>query len=69
LLTITLRSIAAGARLHAKITAPRRRAIYRAGSRTRLRVRTPYPRRVVLHLSRDGVRSATVSVRVSRLRR
>jgi subtilase family protein len=67
-LVITLNTIAKRAKLHAKLTFVRGKARYVATSRPRLRVRTPLPRRVVLHLSRGALRSATVSVRVSRRR-
>jgi hypothetical protein len=67
-LVVTLNRIATRAKLHAKLTFAHRRARYVATSRARLRVRTPLPRRVVLHLSRGALRSATVSVRVSRRR-
>jgi len=68
-LTIMLKRIAKGAKLHAKVTFARRKAMFLATTHLRLRARTPAPRRVVLHLSRDGVRSATVRVKVSRPRR
>lgn len=68
-LVITLKSIPKGARLHAKVTFARRKAVFLATSQARLRARTPLPRRLVLHLTRAGSKSATVSVKVSRLRR
>ena len=68
-LVITLKSIPKGAKLHAKVTFARRKPMFLATSHLRLRARTPPPRRVLLHLSRDGAKSATVPVRVSRPRR
>jgi hypothetical protein len=68
-LQITLKHMPRGARLHAKVIFARGRSRFLATSHLRLRARTRSPRRVVLHHSRDGVRSATVSVRVSRPRR
>ena len=69
ILVITLKSIAKGAKLHAKVTFAHRKPMYLATSHLRLRARMPPPRRLVLHLSRDGARSATVPVKVSRPRR
>ena len=68
-LRITLRRIAKGAKLHAKVTFAHRKPMYLATSRVRLRARTPAPHRVVLHQTRGGARSATVTIKVSRLRR
>ena len=68
-LTITLKSIAKGAKLHAKITFTRRKTMFLATTRLRLRARTPPPRRLVLHQTRAGVKSDTVTVKVSRPRR
>ena len=67
-LTITLKSLAKGAKLHAKVTFSRRKAMYLSTKHLRLRARTPPPRRLVLHLRRDGAKSATVAVKVRRLR-
>jgi hypothetical protein len=67
-LVITLRTIAKRTKLHAKLTFAHGKSRYVATSTRRLRVRTPLPRRVVLHLSRGALRSATVSARVSRPR-
>lgn len=67
-LVITLNSIAKRTTLHVKVTFARGKPLYLATSHRRLRERMHLPRRVVLHLSRAGVRSATVSVRVSRPR-
>jgi len=67
-LTITLTSLAKGAKLHAKVTFTRRKAMYLSTKHLRLRVRTPPPRRLALHLRRDGAKSATVAVKVRRLR-
>jgi hypothetical protein len=68
-LVITLKTIAKGATLRAKVTFSRRKAMLLATRHLRLRARTPAPRRLMLHLSRGGVRSATVRVKVSRPRR
>jgi hypothetical protein len=67
-LVITLRTIAKRTKLHAKLMFTHGKARYVVTSRRRLRVRTPLPRRVVLHLSRGALRSATVLARVSRRR-
>ncbi|MEA2139732.1 MAG: hypothetical protein QOG56_2882 [Solirubrobacteraceae bacterium] len=67
-LVITLRTIAKRTKLHAKLMFTHGKARYVVTSRRRLRVRTPLPRRVVLHLSRGALRSATVLARVSRPR-
>ena len=68
-LTITLKSIAKGAKLHAKVTFTRRKTMFLATKHLRLRARTPPPRRLVLHQTRGGVKSATVTVKVTRPRR
>ncbi len=68
-LTITLRSLPKGSRLHAKVTFARRRAMFLASSRRVLRARTPPPRRVRLHLTMGGASSATVTIMVTRVRR
>jgi hypothetical protein len=68
-LVITLKRIAKGARLHAKLTFARRKAMFLATSHLRLRVRSPLPRSVILHLTRGGAKSASVRVKVSRPRR
>jgi hypothetical protein len=69
MLTITLKRIPKGARLHAKVTFARRKPMNLVTKGLRLRARTPAPRRVELRQSRGGVSSATVTVRVIRLRR
>jgi hypothetical protein len=58
-----------GARLHAKVTFARRKAMFLRTSRTTLRARTPPPRRVEVHVTAGGAASATVTVMVTRLRR
>jgi hypothetical protein len=68
-LEIRLKTFPKGARLHAKVTFAHRKALFLAGRHLRLRVRTPLPRRVQLRHSRGGVSSATVTVKVTRLRR
>ena len=68
-LTIRLKSIPKGARLHAKVTFARRKPMNLVTKGLRLRARTPLPKRLQLRQSRGGVSSATVSVRVIRLRR
>lgn len=68
-LTIRLKSIPKGARLHAKVTFARRKPMNLVTKGLRLRAPTPPPKRVQLRQSRDGVSSATVIVRVTRLRR
>ena len=68
-LLITLNTISAGARVHAKLTFARGKARFLSTKTLRLRARTRPPRRVVLYQSRDGVRSATVTIRVIRARR
>jgi hypothetical protein len=68
-LTIRLKSIPKGARLHAKVTFARRKPMNLVTTHLRVRARTPRPRRVQLRQSRGGVSSVTVSVRVVRLRR
>jgi Subtilase family len=68
-LTITLKSIPKRATLHAKVTFTRRQPMNLATTHLRLRARTPAPRRLVLQLTRDGAKSATVTVKVSRPRR
>lgn len=68
-LLITLRSLPSGSRLHAKITFARRRAIFLATSRPRLRAHTPPPRRVTLQLTAGDAKSPTVTIKVTRLRR
>jgi hypothetical protein len=68
-LVITLKRIAKGAKLHARVTFARRKTMFLATSHLRLRARTPPPRRVVLYLSRVGAKSATVTAKVTRLRR
>ncbi|HEV7804876.1 MAG TPA: S8/S53 family peptidase [Solirubrobacteraceae bacterium] len=68
-LTIRLKSIPKGARLHAKVTFARRKPMNLVTKGLRLRARTPLPKRLQLRQSHGGVSSATVSVRVIRLRR
>ena len=68
-LTIRLKSIPKGARLHAKVTFARHKPMNLVTKGVRLRARTPLPKRLQLRQSRGGVSSATVSVRVIRLRR
>jgi hypothetical protein len=68
-LEITLKSIAKGAKLHAKVTFAHRKALHLKTTHLRLRARTPAPQRLTLRLLRDGVASATVPVKVSRPRR
>jgi hypothetical protein len=68
-LSIVLKHLPRGARLHAKVTFARRKSMFVAASRPWLRVRAPAPRSVTLHLSREGGRSAAVRARVSRPRR
>ena len=68
-LEITLKSIAKGAKLHAKVTFAHRKALHLKTTHLRLRARTPAPKRLTLRLLRDGVASATVPVKVSRPRR
>jgi hypothetical protein len=69
MLVITLKKIPKGATLHAKVTFARHKPLFLTTRQLRLRARTPEPRRLVLHLTRAGVRSATVRVKVSRPRR
>ena len=69
MLQIRLKSIPKGARLHAKVTFARRKPIHLVTKGLRLRARTPSPKRLQLRQSRAGVSSATVTVRVIRLRR
>jgi hypothetical protein len=69
ILDIRLKSIPKGARLHVKVTFGRRKPLYIGTRHLRLRTRTPAPRRVLLRQSRDGLSSATVTVRVTRSRR
>jgi hypothetical protein len=68
ILEIRLKTIPKGARLHAKVTFARRKPLYIGTRHLRLRTRTPTPRRVLLRQSRDGVSSATVTVKVTRFR-
>jgi len=68
-LQIRLKSIPKGARLHAKVTFARRKPMNLVTKGLRLRARTPPPKRLQLRQSRAGVSSATVSIRVIRLRR
>jgi hypothetical protein len=68
-LTITLKSIPKQVTLHAKVTFTRRKTMFLATTHLRLRLRTPPPRRLVLHQTRGGVKSATVTVKVSPPRR
>ena len=68
-LEITLKSIAKGAKLHAKVTFAKRKALHLKTTHLRLRARTPPPKRLTLRLLRDGAASATVPVKVSRPRR
>jgi hypothetical protein len=67
-LDIVLRTLPKGARLHAKLTFARRKPLYIGGSRIRLRIHTPLPRRVELRQTRGAVSSATVRPNVTRLR-
>jgi hypothetical protein len=69
LLTIRLNSIPKGARLHANVTFAHRKPMNLVTKGLRVRAHTPRPTRVQLHQSRGGVSSASVSVRVVRLRR
>ena len=68
-LQIVLKSIAKGARLRAKITFARRKPMYLSTTHLKLRARTPPPRRAQLRLTRAGASSATVTAKVTRLRR
>jgi hypothetical protein len=68
-LTITLKDRLKGATLHAKITFARRRTMFLATTKASLRVRTPLPRSVHLHLTAGGATSPWVAVKVTRLRR
>jgi Subtilase family len=68
LLTIRLKSIPKGARLHARVTFAHRKAMNLVTTHLRVRARTPRPRRVQLHQSTAGVSSATVTLKV-RVRR
>jgi len=67
-LTIRLKSIPKRARLHAKVTFARGKPMNLVTKGLRLRARTPRPKRLQLRQSRGGVSSATVTVRVIRLR-
>ncbi|HEV7805150.1 MAG TPA: S8/S53 family peptidase [Solirubrobacteraceae bacterium] len=69
ILQITLKSIPKRARLHAKIIFANRKPLYVGTPRRWLRVRAPAPRRLQLRLSRGNVSSATLTVKVTRLRR
>jgi hypothetical protein len=68
-LEIRLKRVPKGTRLHAKITFARRKALYIGTSDLPLRARVPLPRRVDLRHSRGGASSATVTIKVTRLRR
>ncbi len=69
-LRITLRgALPKGARLHAKVTFARRKAMFLRTARSTLQARMPLPRRVQVHLTAGGASSARVTVRVRRLRR
>lgn len=69
-LLITLRSrLLKSGRLHAKVTFPRRKAMFLRSAKSTLRARTPLPRRVQIHLTAPGAKSATVAVKVTRVRR
>lgn len=69
-LRITLRGVLPkGARLHAKVTFARRKAMFLRTSSTTLQARTPAPKRVQIHVRAGGVSSPTVAVKVVRLRR
>jgi hypothetical protein len=68
-LQITLKRIPTGARLHATITFAHRRALHLVSRNRRLRARTPAPRRALLRLTKGAASSATVTTRVTRLRR
>ena len=68
-LTITLNSIPKRATLHARVTFAQRKTMFLATKHLRLRARTPPPRRLVLQMTRAGVKSATVTVKVTRPRR
>ena len=68
-LLITLNTISAGARVHARVTFARGKARFLSTTTRVLRARTRQPRRVVLHQSRNGVRSGTVTVKVIRTQR
>lgn len=58
-----------GARLHVQVTFARRKPLYIGTCHLRLRTRTPEPRRVQLRHSREGLSSATVTLKVTRPRR
>jgi hypothetical protein len=68
-LQITLKRIPKGARLHATITFAHRNAKHLATRSRRLRARTPAPIRALLRLTRGAASSATVPIKVTRLRR
>jgi hypothetical protein len=68
-LQITLKRIPKGARLHAMITFAHRKAMRLAGRDRRLRARTPAPIRALLRLTKGRASSATVAIKVTRLRR
>jgi hypothetical protein len=69
-LVIVVRSIPKGSRLHAKITFAHARALNVSTAHALLRARTQQrPKRALLRVTRDGVWSATVSIKVSRPRR
>jgi hypothetical protein len=69
-LCITLRgALPKGARLHAKVTFARRKAMFLRSARSTLQTRTPLPRRVQLHLTAPGASSAIVTIKVTRLKR
>jgi hypothetical protein len=69
-LVITLRhALPKGARLHAKLTFVRRKAMFLRTARATIRARVPVPRRVRLHLTAGAASSPSVTIKVTRLRR
>ncbi|HEX4345565.1 MAG TPA: S8/S53 family peptidase [Solirubrobacteraceae bacterium] len=66
-LEVVLKSMPKGARLHARITFARRKPLSIGGSRIKLRSKMPLPRGVALSHTRDGVSSATVRPKITRL--
>jgi hypothetical protein len=68
-LVITLKRVPKDARLHAKIMFTRHKPLYVGTSHVRLLARVPFPRRVELRHSRGSMSSATVPIKVTRLRR
>lgn len=68
-LTVRLHSLRKGARLHAKVTFARRKAMFLRSARATLQARTPVPLGLHLHLTAGAASSATVTIKVTRLRR